>query len=196
MKIAIVGAGISGLSFYLFLQKYGLTEKHDITIYEARQATESSDAQGQDAEVYNASVIGASIGLSTNGLKVLQRLDERLFEEVKATGHVLTTCKISTARGWILADVPAGRNGEEILMIGREAFWQCLRKRVPERVIVRKKMAGVEIRDVSNSLVFSGGSREEADLVVGADGIWSAVRRSMFDSSEGKGEYEYSPHYE
>ena len=198
MRIAIIGAGISGLSFYLFLRKLGLTDKHHITIYEAREAVDRSTAAKHNAETYNASVIGASIGLSVNGLKVLKRLDEDLLDEVMRTGHVITTCKISTARGWILANVPVGPNDEEMLMIGREDFWRCLKKRTPGSLIARKKLANIEIADSTSTsmLLLSDSSNVEADLVVGADGIWSVVRRTIFDGGEGSGEYKYSPNFE
>ena len=196
MRIAIVGGGLSGFSLYLWFEKLGLTKKNDVKIYEARQAADRTATGEDNKETYNASVVGASIGLSPNGPKVLKRLDEDLYNEVMNTGHVIKTCKITNARGWVLADVPAGPNNETMLMVGREEIWQCLRRRVPESVIVRKKVRKVEIGHSSNVLLFSDGSKAEADLVVGADGIWSVVRRAIFDAGEGKSEYKYSPHYE
>lgn len=196
MRISIIGGGISGLSLYLWLDKLGLTKEHDIRIYEARQATSSTATDQTNTETYNASVIGASIGLSANGLKVLQRFDQGLYDEVMKAGHVLRTCKLSNARGWTLGDVPMGPNGEIMLMVGREEIWQCLRRRVLESVTIRKKVTKVQIGDSVNVLLFSDGTEEETDLVVGADGIWSVVRRAIFDAPDGKGEYTYSPHYE
>lgn len=196
MRISIVGGGISGLSLYLWLKKLGLDQKHDVKLYEARQNTSGTAADQTNTETYNASVIGASIGLSANGLKVLQRYDQGLYDEVMKAGHVLRTCKVSNARGWILADVPMGPNEHATLMVGREELWQSLKRKVPESVIVRKKVIKVQIRETVNVLHFSDGSEEVADLIVGADGIWSVVRRAIFDAPEGKSEYEYSPHYE
>lgn len=196
MRIAIIGGGLSGFSLYLWFQKLGLTTDHDVTIYEARQLTDAATSSGSTQETYNASVIGASIGLSPNGPKVLMRLNEDLYKEIMQTGHEIRTCKITNARGWTLADVPAGPNNETMLMIGREDIWQCFRRRVPESVIVRKKVKKVEIGETINVLLFSDGSEAEVDLVVGADGIWSIVRRAIFDAGEGMSEYEYSPHYE
>ena len=96
VKIAIIGAGISGLSFYLFLDKLGLTKHHGVTIYEAREAQDRTVTGEEHVETYNASVIGASIGLSTNGLRVLQCLDQGLYDELIKTGHVLKTCKLTS----------------------------------------------------------------------------------------------------
>ena len=94
------------------------------------------------------------------------------------------------------AILPSGPSGESSLMIGREDFWHYLRRRVPKEVIVGKKVTKIVIGVDSNSIVFADGSQSEAQLVVGADGIWSVVRRAIFDAPEGRGEYKYSPHYE
>ena len=179
MRITIVGSGISGLSFWLFLQKLGILKDHDLTIYEARQATSAASAGGSNAETYNASVIGASIGLASNGLAVIKRLDEGLYDEAMKCGHILKTCKITNARGWTLADVPVGPDQTSMLMIGREAFWQILKRRVPEDVLVRKKVIKVEIGREVKALLFDDGARVEADLIVGADGIWFGVSHSF-----------------
>ncbi|KAF2170010.1 hypothetical protein M409DRAFT_19623 [Zasmidium cellare ATCC 36951] len=197
MEIAIVGAGISGLSQYLFFRKLGLTDIHSIVIFEARQIKPGSSTGEQNAETYNASVIGASIGLSSTGLKVLKRLDPDLYDEVLQSGHVITSWKLSSSRGWTLAEIPAGGEDEMTVMIGRDAFWKILRKRVPDEAIQRRKVVDVELaHDASGSrLVFEEGSTERFDLVVSADGIWSIGRRAFF-GGQGKQRYEYSPHYE
>lgn len=65
-KIAIIGAGIAGLSQYLWLRKVGLLDGHSVTIYEARDAPDSTSSAAGNIETYNASLIGASIGLSTH----------------------------------------------------------------------------------------------------------------------------------
>ena len=196
MRIAIIGAGISCLSCYLFLRKYGLAERHNITIYETREAADSSNTGEDNTETYNASAVGASISLGANGFRVLARLDKGLHEEVARTGHLIRICKISTARGWTLANIPAGPDGDETLMIGREDFWRCLTRRVPESALLRKKVVLLKIGETSSRLEFGDGSDAEADLVVGADGIWSVVRRAIVDAGAGKEEYKYSPHYE
>ena len=81
-------------------------------------------------------------------------------------------------------------------MIGRNEFWRLLSQRVPENVVVRKKVQEVVIEQHRNSLLFSDGDKAGADLVIGADGIWSAVRRAIFDEAGGKDDNEDAPHYE
>ncbi|KAI1123199.1 FAD/NAD(P)-binding domain-containing protein [Nemania abortiva] len=197
MKIAIIGAGISGLSQYLWLRKVGLLEGHSITIYEARESQDRNATVAANPETYNASVIGASIGISPTGLHVLKRLDEDLYDEVMRTGHIIRTWRVSNARGWTLVDVPAGGVNEIMVMIGREACCQIFRNRVPDEAIVRRKVTDVRLAEGNNrpALVFQDQTTEEFDFVIGCDGIWSRVRRAMFGAQE-LDQYEFSPHYE
>jgi len=197
MIIAIVGGGISSLSLYLWLDKLGLTKQHNVGIYEARQAEGTVGTHGTaSAETYNASVIGASIGLAPNGLKVLKHLDESLYGEVISRGHIIKTCRLTNSRGWTLADVPFCADADDMLMIGRNEFWRLLSQRVPEDVMVREKVQEVVVEEHRNSLLLADGDRAEADLIIGADGIWSAVRQAIFGKGFDKDEYEYAPHYE
>ncbi|KAK4504148.1 hypothetical protein PRZ48_005064 [Zasmidium cellare] len=197
MKIAIIGAGISGLSQYLFFRKLGLTDDQSVVLYEACQIRPERSTDESNIETYNASVIGASIGLSSTGLKVLKRLDPDLYDEILQSGHVITSWKLSSARGWTLAEVPAGGEDEMTVMIGRDAFRRILRKRVPEEVTRQSKVFEVELTGdaYSAELVFEDLSKEWFDLIVFADGIWLVGRRAIF-GGQGKDEHEYSPHYE
>ncbi|KAI0416717.1 FAD/NAD(P)-binding domain-containing protein [Xylaria grammica] len=185
MKIAIIGDGISGLSQYLFLQKVGLLRGRSVTIYEAREAQDHSAATGADFGTYNSSVIGASIGLSSTGLHVLKRLDIELHDEILRAGHVIRTWRMSSARGWTLANLPVGGDDERMVMIGRDVCCQILRNRVPNEAVVRRKVI----------LVFQDQTTEEVDFVIACDGIWSRARRAMFGAQD-LDQYEFSPLYE
>ncbi|KAK5704001.1 hypothetical protein LTR97_003014 [Elasticomyces elasticus] len=189
MRVVIIGAGVSGLSLYLWLDKLGLTKAHDITIYERRPDVSLDDGS-------EISIVGGSIGITANGMRVIRTLDEQLFAEVVQAGHRINSWRISTARGWTLADAPTGGPGEDSVMIGREDFCRCFRKRVPEFVTKVKKVLDVEIGSTVNVLKFDDGSSAEADLVVGADGIWSILRRIMFGVQSDAKDYQYAPHYE
>ncbi|KAI0426481.1 FAD/NAD(P)-binding domain-containing protein [Xylaria sp. FL1042] len=196
-KIAIIGAGISGLAQYLWLRKVGLVDDHSITIYEARDAQCTSATATSNPETYNASVIGGSIGLSATGFHVLKRLDPGLYEEILKTGHIIRTWRLSNARGWTLATLPAGRENEMMVMIGREACCQIFRSRVPDEAIVRRKVIDVKLAEGNNkpTLVFQDQKTEEFDFVIACDGIWSRVRRAMFGGQD-VDQYEFAPRYE
>lgn len=148
-------------------------------------------------------MLQASIGISTTGLKVLKRLDLELYDEILRTGHVITSWKLSSARGWTLAEIPAGGENEMMVMIGREALWGILKRRVPEEVIQRQKVVDVRLGDTESDrgpqLVLKRASTEPVacDLAVFADGIWSVGRKAMFGSSDQNNDsYEYAPIYE
>ena len=78
-------------------------------------------------------------------------------------------------------------------MIGRDAFWRTLRKRIPDGAIQRRKIVDIELVDdaFGPMLVFEDQSTEGFDLVVSADGIWSVGRRAIF-GGQGKEIYQYS----
>ena len=161
MKIVILGAGVSGLSFYLFLEKLGITKSHEIIIYESRDASRASldqplglnldqagpskDADSGSAQIYDASKIGGALGLAANGLGVVKRLDPAIYDELMRTGHVTKRWRLSNARGWTLSDIRMIGKDDEGVMVLREEFWRILRHRVPEGVIRRGKVVGLEV---------------------------------------------------
>jgi 2-polyprenyl-6-methoxyphenol hydroxylase-like FAD-dependent oxidoreductase len=183
MHIAIIGGGISGLSLYLWLQKLGLTSVHPVTIYEARSATPVTTEDDSNDQTSNASFIGGALGLSPIGLRVLRRLDAELEQEILRTGHWMGRWRLSNARGWFLGETQVAENGGGVL-VGRAAFWQCLRRRVPDAAIVgHKKVVEVLPGDARQGsrckIVFKDEGRIEADLVAGCDGVWSMARTAV-----------------
>ena len=211
MRIIIIGAGISGLSSYLLLKKHlpepaTPAQSHTIVIYDAyetsRTLQRASDdevhdgAYGQEA---NSIAIGGGLGVMPNGMNVLKRLSEELFSHVTAAGHPISAFQLSNARGWTLATLPAQSKDEPPLvgcMIARRALWSRLRKQVPDDAIATKRVSEVSMREgvACNIVRFTDGSPdEEADLVIGADGLRSTCRKAIF---AGDDEGKYAAHYE
>ncbi|KAI1743478.1 FAD/NAD(P)-binding domain-containing protein [Xylaria scruposa] len=104
---------------------------------------------------------------------------------------------MSNARGWTLANSPVGGDDGKMVMIGRDACCQLLRKRVPDDTIVRRKVTDVKLAEGNNKpkLVFQDQVTEEFDFVIACDGIWSRVRQAMF-SDQDQDQYDFSPKYE
>lgn len=214
MKIVIVGAGVSGLSTYLFLRKHlpdpaPPAEPHSIQIYETYDTSRGlTHKDGIHPGAYdqnaNSIGIGGGLGIMGNGLNVLKRLDESLFHDVVRDGHPMHAFKMSNARGWTLTKLPIKSRDDPpvtCVMLARQALWNCLRVNVPDSAIINKKVSAVVAKtgQHKNIIKFADGSPdEEFDLVIGADGLRSVVRRAIFSSNgdDDQSEDPFPAHYE
>ncbi|KAJ5936418.1 hypothetical protein N7454_005053 [Penicillium verhagenii] len=215
MKIIIVGAGISGCTTYLSLQKHlpqppSPAEKHTYTIYEAYDTARDTTFRERPASVTGEGstrsatlVVGGGLGLGPNGLNVLRRLDESLLQDVVRGGYPYSAFHIKSAYGRTLMQVQASAEVDGHAMnsvaMSRHSIWQCLRDRISDGVIVNKKIAKV-IPNGSHTgkhlITFVDGSEPaEADLVIGADGLKSTVKRALFDVENAEDD-PYPPKYE
>jgi salicylate hydroxylase len=168
-SIAIVGGGIGGLSTALALLRRGF----DVTVYE--QAEELRE-------------IGAGIQISANGTRVLHALG--LGEPLAAVQAVPTGKQIrlwNTGQSWTLFDLGAGsieRYGFPYITIHRNDLHQVLadgvRHAKADAIVLGHKCVGVTQDDDGVTLSFANGKRVRAALAIGADGIHSAVRQSLF----------------
>lgn len=166
-RIAIIGAGIGGLTLALSLRERGI--KADI--YE--QAAELTE-------------IGAAIALSANGTRELTRL-----------GCLDALTKVSTEpteliyRGWRSDDRIAGfpvrqdgayrgRFGAPYFGIHRADLQQILSARQGgEGLHLGHKLERLEETADGIALHFANGHHAKVDVVIGADGVRSAVRRHV-----------------
>jgi salicylate hydroxylase len=166
LKAAIVGGGIGGLAAALALHRRG----HEFDVYEQGDAITE---------------IGGGLNLSPNALKAFRMLG--VEEDAVAIGYQDDWQRIHSWRnGIVLAqqsrrDGVAQRYGAEFLTLHRADLQRILYQHLPaERVHTRKVC--IETGNTANGayLKFADGTSAEADLVVGADGIHSAVRDSLF----------------
>jgi salicylate hydroxylase len=167
--IAIVGGGIGGLTAALALLRRGI----DVTVYE--QAPELRE-------------IGAGIQISANGTRVLHALGlaaDLAEVEVVPTGKEIRLW--STGRTWKLFDLGAEsvvRYGFPYITIHRNDLHQVLatgvRRVKPDAIVLGHKCTGLAQDDDGVTLIFENGATVRAPLVVGADGIHSVVRQSLF----------------
>lgn len=143
-------------------------------------------------------------------------LDSGLIKEMARRGHPIERWEISTARGWTIVDVnlvprhlrdPSSQSSGKAssspsvtdrkpymyhsVMIARKACWEILRDRVLEQwpdAVVKKRVVDVSIGDAATLSVikFEDGTEESVDLVIGADGLRSVVRKAMFETDNAK----------
>ena len=167
-RIAIVGGGIGGLATALALERRGAE------VIVAEQSPIHSE-------------IGAGLNLTPNAVKALRALG--LNDEVEAIGW---GSEFLMVRSW--------KSGRYISRVRRGEFRQkfgapnltvhrvdllgvlCHALKTTE-IRLGKRCIGVDGGDAGKrpaSARFADGSEIEADIVVGADGIHSAVRESLF----------------
>ncbi|GJN67424.1 hypothetical protein PLICBS_001449 [Purpureocillium lilacinum] len=210
MKIAIIGAGISGCTAYLLLKKHlpkALdAEDHSITIYEAYDTNKDTTyvERGQGPTHSSTLIVGGGLGVGPNGLNVIKRLDEDLLRDIVRGGYVVSTMIMKSKNGTVLvrtqpagdpeSDKVADRN-MHMVSSSRHSLWKCLRERIPDDAIVTKRVSAVVANPSGpNTVSFVDGSPSvEVDLVIGADGLKSSANRALFPEVK---EDPFPPHYE
>jgi 2-polyprenyl-6-methoxyphenol hydroxylase-like FAD-dependent oxidoreductase len=194
MKIIIVGGGLCGLSTYLSLQKYlSPIIPLDITIYESHDPSklvEPQDANFGELSSYTATV-GGGLGIAYNGIRLLRDINQELYDTVKNTGFNVRTFVFQSARGWRLFSVPnndpQGKSvfpdgdSDVCVSISRHDLWKTLYHAVGGEEFVIKPVVSASKGSSSSrpQVTFTDGSTDDADLVIGADGVRSSVMRSL-----------------
>ncbi|MBI4273742.1 MAG: FAD-dependent monooxygenase [Rhizobiales bacterium] len=157
--IAIVGAGMGGLAAAATLRQAGF----DVEVYE--QASRFAR-------------IGAGIQMMPNSNKVLrrigveQRLRKTAFAPYSHLNRVWDT-------GEVTAELPMPETlfGAPYLCMHRADLHEALLAVVPPDMIqLNKKLTGIEYKAGRVTLVFADGTRAQADMAIGADGVHSIVR--------------------
>jgi salicylate hydroxylase len=169
ISIAIVGAGIGGLAAGIALLKRGF----DVKVYEQAPAL---------AE------IGAGLQLSANGTEVLEQIG--VLEHAMQIGCIPTGKQIrlwSTGQTWKLFDLGATsieRYGFPYLMIHRadlhDLLFETFRSLAPDAIKIGARCTGFEPSGNGVRVLFEDGSSSDATVLVGADGVHSAVRQATF----------------
>ncbi|KAB5578039.1 hypothetical protein GE09DRAFT_538902 [Coniochaeta sp. 2T2.1] len=167
-KIAIIGGGIGGLFAALSIRHHCSTEDIQIDVYE--QAAQYKE-------------IGAGVAIAPNGARLIEKLG--LLEEA---------WKIAGKRGrdWFsfrrfddgaeILTVPVPEAGQMLqLPMHRAEFLDLLVRTVIARGAAKlhtnKQCQRLEEHGNHMLVTFADGTTVTADLVIGADGIHSAVRR-------------------
>ena len=169
IRVAIVGGGIGGLTTALALLREGI----DVDVYE--QAAELKE-------------VGAGVQISSNGTRVLHALG--LAKEVERVSSVPTAKEIrlwNTGETWKLFDLGAVSvelYGCPYVLMHRRDLHQILADAIirlkGDALHLGMRCVGVAQSSASVMLRFATGGVVEAPLVIGADGVHSHVRASLF----------------
>lgn len=171
MKIAIIGAGIGGLTLAIALKQKGIP----FEIFE-----------GSD----EFKVVGAGIWLGSNAMQVLQKLN--LSPSIQKGSTRFEKIYIQSYTGKILQEIDGAflqsRFGFGTHGIHRAALQRILTDYLDEPIHLGHRLQSITQDDKKVHLKFDNGQQSDFDLVIGADGIRSVVRETCVQ----KASYRYS----
>jgi 2-polyprenyl-6-methoxyphenol hydroxylase-like FAD-dependent oxidoreductase len=155
-RVVIAGAGIAGLAAAASFRKFGF----EVDVYE------------QSSELRE---IGAGIYIKENIFDVLDQLD--LSERITQGGVRMKAARIIDEDQTLVTSRDV--SNERLVVALRSDLHNALRDKALElgaRIHTNRRVVGA---DPKGALLFADGSREEAFLVIGADGMHSRVRDSL-----------------
>ena len=165
-KAVIVGAGLGGLAAAIALRARGI----EVEVFE---------------QAANLGEVGAGVQLSPNAMKALRAMgveQDVLADAFEPQRHVVRSWdsgrEVSATQ---MKGVYAQQFGAGYYGFHRADLHAALLKSVPLACIrLDAHCTGVQSRGGTAVLRLADGSEHEADVLVGADGIHSAVRESLF----------------
>lgn len=167
-KVLIAGAGIGGLTVAIALQRLGF----EVEIYE---------------KASKLLPIGWGLALAPNTLLALRHID--LDKSALQAGHKIYQVQMKTWQGKILKEVALDaleeRLGNSIITINRGCLHQILLTAFGESGLhIGNKATSYKECDTQVVLTLENGQEVEGDLLIGADGIHSVVRRQLFPDTQ------------
>ncbi len=165
MKIAIIGGGIGGLTAALALSQ----NSHDITVFERSAGIRE---------------IGAGVQISPNAGRLLHSLGlGAAYLEISVNPHRVVLRRWeddSIIRATDLDESFLSQHQVPLANVARNELVEIIGDAVAARTNVTMKFSthvvAVEPGDSSSVVLFSDGSSQSFDVVIGADGIHSVVR--------------------
>ncbi|GJJ71829.1 hypothetical protein EMPS_04186 [Entomortierella parvispora] len=163
--VLIVGAGLGGLTMAILLERAGF----EYRVFE----------QSEEFRPY-----GSAIGLGFNVMPLMEQLD--LLEDIRAISKIIEVTSIWKDSMDLIRSVRLKDNrtltGYDSLMMSRFDLHQILLSRVPkERIFMNHKIESILQDKHRVTIRCTNNTFHQADILVGADGAYSAVRQSLYD---------------
>ena len=166
MRLLVVGSGVAGTATACAARAAGL----DVTVLERRAHIDPAE--------------GSWITLAPNGLDVLDRLG--LLDAARAVGYHGHTNRLFSSSGRLLGEVPLGTplaDGTVALTTKRSALASLLADAAAQAGADLRWGAAVATTDDLGAdgvrVALADGTTVTGDVLVGADGVWSGVRRTL-----------------
>ncbi|WP_243228333.1 NAD(P)/FAD-dependent oxidoreductase [Microbacterium sp. CIAB417] len=162
-KALVIGAGSAGPAVAQLLTRHGW----DAPVFEARAALDSA--------------AGLFLNVAVNGRRVLDRLG--VTTRLLTDAHPAGLMQMYSSRGRLLATVPNGTAGEPDaggVVVRRGWLQQVLWDAAADagvRIHTGRRLAQLDVEAEGVRARFADGHVEHGDIVIGADGVGSAVRR-------------------
>jgi 2-polyprenyl-6-methoxyphenol hydroxylase-like FAD-dependent oxidoreductase len=170
-KALIIGGGIAGPVTGMALERAGI----ESVVYEAYRETAD---------------VGSYLTVATNGLDALRAIDAD--RPVVAEGFATPEIVLQSGTGKVLGRVPTGGrlpDGTGTQTIKRPRLHRVLREEASRRGVAiehGKRLVDVErVRGGGVLACFEDGTQAAGDLLVGADGVHSTVRRAIDPDAPG-----------
>lgn len=178
VRILVAGGGIGGLVFALAAKRKGF----DVVVFERDISAIRGEGQYR-----------GPIQIQSNALAALEAIDLDVAEEVMRvgciTGDRINGLVDGVSGNWYIkfdTFTPAAERGLPVTrVISRMSLQQILARAVGDDVIINdSNVVDFEDNGEKVKVTLENGQQHEGDLLVGADGIWSKVRKNLFGHSE------------
>ncbi|KAL2906295.1 Zeaxanthin epoxidase chloroplastic [Bienertia sinuspersici] len=178
LRVLVAGGGIGGLVFALAAKKKGF----EVVVFEKDLSAIRGEGQYR-----------GPIQIQSNALATLEAIDMEVAEKVMdagcVTGDRINGLVDGVSGNWYVkfdTFTPAVERGLPVTrVISRMTLQQILAQAVGQDVIMNESNV-VDFKDDGNkvTVMLESGQSYEGDLLVGADGIWSKVRKNLFGHTD------------
>ncbi|KAF8937107.1 hypothetical protein EDD21DRAFT_440422 [Dissophora ornata] len=170
--VLIVGAGLGGLVLAILLEKAGIP----YMVFE---------------RAVKVRPLGSAMHLNCNILPLFEQLG--LYDQLKAISKQVWETKVLNHNMNVIGVIDSlefvERSGYPALIVHRQELYELLLTLVPNNKIhMNRKVLSIKQDETSVKIQFSDNSDAQGDVLVGADGVYSAVRQSLFRQLQQKGE--------